>query len=58
MKGMVREMINIGIDSNAQKHLFCRHWQFGIGSGHAALALRSDYITLLKKVREELGIGI
>ena len=56
MKGMVREMINIGIDSNAQKHLFCRHWQFGIGSGHAALALRSDYITLLKKVREELGI--
>ncbi len=49
-------MIRIQIDSNGKKHRFHRHWQFGVGSGHAALALRSDYVALLRKVREELGI--
>lgn len=53
---MVKDMIRIKIDSNARKHLFRRHWQFGVGSGHASLALRSDYAALLKKVREELGV--
>lgn len=48
--------MKIKIDSNGKTHLFRRHWQFGVGSGHAALALRSDYISLLKRVRKELDI--
>lgn len=37
-------------------HPFQRHWQFCVGSGHAALALRADYCRQLKRVHEELGI--
>lgn len=33
-----------------------RHWQFCVGSGHAPLALRSDYAKQLKFIHEELGI--
>lgn len=33
-----------------------KHWQFCIGSGHAALAHRTDYINQLKLVHDELGI--
>lgn len=33
-----------------------KHWQFCVGSGHAALALRSDYAKQLKFIHEELGI--
>ncbi len=33
-----------------------KHWQFCIGSGHAALAQRADYVRQLKTVHEELGI--
>lgn len=32
-----------------------RYWQMGVGSGHAALALRADYQKQLKRVAEELG---
>lgn len=32
-----------------------RYWTFCVGSGHAALALRSDYQQLLKKACHELG---
>lgn len=32
-----------------------RYWQFSVGSGHAALALRSDYQEQLKKAHDELG---
>lgn len=33
-----------------------RHWQYCIGSCHASLALRADYLKQLKQVHEELGI--
>lgn len=33
-----------------------RHWQYCIGSGHASLALRADYLEQIKKVHDELGI--
>lgn len=33
-----------------------RHWQYCVGSGHATLALRADYLEQLKQVHEELGI--
>lgn len=33
-----------------------KHWQFCVGSGHAALAHRADYLKQLKLVHDELGI--
>lgn len=33
-----------------------RHWQFCVGSGHAPLALRTDYVKQLKFIHDELGI--
>ena len=33
-----------------------KHWQFCVGSGHALLALRTDYAKQLKFVHDELGI--
>lgn len=33
-----------------------RHWQFCVGSGHAALALRADYAKQLTFIQENLGI--
>ncbi|WP_162307067.1 GH39 family glycosyl hydrolase [Schaedlerella arabinosiphila] len=33
-----------------------KHWQYCVGSGHATLALRADYLEQLKQVHEELGI--
>lgn len=33
-----------------------RHWQFCVGSGHALLALRTDYMRQLKFIHDELGI--
>lgn len=33
-----------------------KHWQFCVGSGHAALAQRVDYVEQLKLVHDELGI--
>lgn len=33
-----------------------KHWQFCVGSGHAALALRTDYVKQLKFIVKELGI--
>lgn len=33
-----------------------KHWQFCVGSGHAALALRTDYTKQLKFIHDELGI--
>lgn len=35
---------------------FHRHWQFCVGSGHALLALRTDYTRQLKWIHDELGI--
>ena len=33
-----------------------KHWQFCVGSGHALLALRTDYACQLKFIHDELGI--
>ena len=33
-----------------------KHWQFCVGSGHALLALRTDYVKQLKTVHDALGI--
>ena len=33
-----------------------KHWQFCVGSGHALLALRTDYTRQLKWIRDTLGI--
>ena len=33
-----------------------KHWQFCVGSGHALLALRTDYTRQLKWIHENLGI--
>lgn len=35
---------------------FHKHWEFCVGSGHAKLALRSDYRKMLKQVHDDLGI--
>lgn len=44
------------IRSNADKSKFNNHWQFCVGSGHASMALRADYLKQLKQVHDELGI--
>lgn len=36
--------------------LYRKHWQFCVGSGHAALAMRADYGKQLKRIHDELGI--
>lgn len=33
-----------------------KHWQFCVGSGHASLALRTDYVKQLKFISKELGL--
>ena len=33
-----------------------KHWQFCVGSCHAAMALRADYVQQLRFIHEELGI--
>lgn len=33
-----------------------KHWQFCVGSGHAQLALRTDYLRQLQWIHDELGI--
>lgn len=44
------------IPKNTPTKPFNKHWQFCVGSGHAALALRTDYIRQLGYVADELGI--
>lgn len=44
------------IRKQAKMHSYEPHWKFGVGSGHAPLALRTDYVKMLKKVHEELGV--
>lgn len=48
--------MNIHIPKDAKTYPHHKHWQFCVGSGHALLALRTDYTRQLKKVHEELGI--
>lgn len=35
---------------------FHKHWQFSVGSDHAAQALRADYLKQLKFIHDELGM--
>lgn len=44
------------IDCHGETRQVTKHWQFCIGSGHAALAQRADYLEQLKTVHDELGI--
>lgn len=44
------------IPQNSETRKFNKHWQFCVGSGHAGLALRADYVKQLKYIHDELGI--
>lgn len=44
------------ITGTESRHPFDRHYLFCVGSGHAPLALRTDYVEQLKRVHKELGI--
>ncbi len=48
--------MKIRIDRNAPVVPHKKHWQFCVGSGHALLALRSDYVRQLKFIHDTLGI--
>lgn len=48
--------MEVQIKKNAKTHKFNQHWKFCVGSGHATLALRTDYTRILKMVHDELGI--
>ncbi|MDR1703849.1 MAG: hypothetical protein LBS19_04080 [Clostridiales bacterium] len=44
------------IPKNAPGRRHNKHWQFCVGSGHAPLALRADYMKMLRFIHDELGI--
>lgn len=44
------------IDKRIQVKPFHKHWQFCVGSDHAAVAIRADYVNQLKFIHDELGI--
>ncbi|MDL2294604.1 hypothetical protein LJC60_08260 [Ruminococcaceae bacterium OttesenSCG-928-D13] len=44
------------LKKNTPTQKFHKHWQFCVGSGHAGMAMRTDYCRQLKRVHEELGI--
>lgn len=48
-------MKSFTLNEQAQTRPNDRYWQFCVGSGHAALALRADYQKQLKRAHEELG---
>jgi xylan 1,4-beta-xylosidase len=47
--------MHFDIKENTKKEKNTKHWQFCVGSGQAALALRTDYTKQLKYVCQELG---
>ncbi|MFV0361925.1 MAG: GH39 family glycosyl hydrolase [Suipraeoptans sp.] len=49
-------MLEFKVKKAMQKTKFNKHWQFCVGSCHAAMAMRTDYIKQLKKVHDELGM--
>lgn len=49
-------MQSIYIGKERKTERFHKHWQFCVGSGHAKMAMRSDYAKQLKRVHDELGI--
>ena len=44
--------MEIRIPQNAPVIPHKRHWQFCVGSGHALLALRTDYVKQLKFIHD------
>lgn len=48
--------MEIRISPNAKTIPHKKHWQFCVGSGHALLALRTDYTRQLKFIHDTLGI--
>ena len=48
--------MDIRIPGNAPVRPHKKHWQFCVGSGHALLALRTDYVRQLKFIHDTLGI--
>ena len=48
--------MRISIPASAPAHPHKRHWQFCVGSGHALLALRTDYVRQLRFIHDTLGI--
>ncbi len=49
--------MDIRIPANAPLIPHKKHWQFCVGSGHALLALRTDYTRQLKFIHDTLGIA-
>lgn len=47
---------SFSLDYRGETRQVTKHWQFCIGSCHAATALRADYMQQLKLVHDELGI--
>ncbi|MGN1328581.1 MAG: hypothetical protein ACI4V4_02665 [Eubacterium sp.] len=50
------EQFSFCLDYSGETRQVSKHWQFCVGSGHAALAHRTDYMNQLKTVHDELGI--
>lgn len=50
------EKLSFSLDYEGETFDTTKHWQFCVGSGHAALAHRTDYMKQLKIVHDELGI--
>ncbi|MBQ1367194.1 MAG: glycosyl hydrolase family 39, partial [Firmicutes bacterium] len=48
--------MKINISQNAPLVPHKKHWQFCVGSGHALLALRTDYTRQLAFIHDTLGI--
>lgn len=46
----------LSFDYQGETKKVTKHWQFCVGSGHAFLAHRADYLEQLKVVHDELGI--
>lgn len=44
------------LTGSEKSHPFHQHWKFCVGSGHAPLAVRSDYKEMLSFIHRELGI--
>ena len=50
------DQFSFDLDYAGETRQVSKHWQFCVGSGHAALAHRTDYMEQLKLVHDELGI--
>lgn len=53
---MDRNSVSFVMDYNGEVRTVSKNWKFCIGSGHAALAHRTDYMEQLRIVHDELGI--